>query len=284
SMQQIGTSASSHFETKARSRGTDFLKEHKLFGENKDMDLSTKSINAITRLDKSDLGDKGVWADYKKAYDSGSDIQSLSNNKSFVELLQKMLIKAGKEDAAKNVKFGDRESIAKGHIILDSVADGKRSASGGGLIKGNDDTGGLYTANDLDKMKKEGITSDVIDPAKANNEIKRGQVIKNSKGINIQKIELNGVSLNGILDDNGDIESFTGLEDYKDIARYINNEQVDTEGFEKLMTKLSISDSKKIKEEVGKYFKNGKIDITQDNGKKSDIDDFLKKNNPKETE
>lgn len=156
SMSQIGSSASSYFETKARERWTDFMKKHELFWQNWSIDLSNKSINALQRLQKSNLNDSSVWDDYKKAYDEWNDIQSLANNKNYVELLQEMLKKWWNEEAAKNIKFWDRDSIAKWHIILDWIADTKyNSQSGGWLIKWTDSTWSKNTANDLDKLKRE---------------------------------------------------------------------------------------------------------------------------------
>ncbi len=156
SLGQIGSSASSYFETKARERWTDFMKKHELFWQNWSIDLSNKSINALQRLQKSNLNDSSVWDDYKKAYDEWKDIQSLANNKNYVELLQEMLKKWWNEEAAKNIKFWDRDSIAKWHIILDWIADTKyNSQSGGWLIKWTDSTWSKNTANDLDKLKRE---------------------------------------------------------------------------------------------------------------------------------
>ena len=89
SMQQIWSSASSHFETKSRNRWTDFLKKHKLFGENGSIDLSTKSINALTAHKDFWLTQKTGEA-YKEAYNQAKNIWELTKEKNFIEITKKI--------------------------------------------------------------------------------------------------------------------------------------------------------------------------------------------------
>ena len=110
-----------------------------------------------------------------------------------------------------------------------------------------------------------------------NNKINKKDVFTNSNWVNIQKIEINWRTINWKLDENWNVDSFTWIDDYKDIAKYVKDNNLNKDWFKNLMGNLEVSESDKIKKEISKYFKDWKIDLTQDDWGIKDLDDFLDK-------
>ncbi|MDD3144951.1 MAG: hypothetical protein PHV23_02460 [Candidatus Gracilibacteria bacterium] len=155
SLGQIGSSASSYFETKARDRGTDFMKKHELFGQNGSIDLSNKSINALTTYKANGLT-KNTAEAYKLAYNEGKTVSDLVKSQQFIEVT-KAIAEGLKIEGAKDIKVGmDENALAKIIGDIDSKSQNSQGGFSGSVdIVGtiNNPGGGAVTAKLLNEAK-----------------------------------------------------------------------------------------------------------------------------------
>lgn len=107
-----------------RKRADNFINKHELFWKSANIELSTNSINALTRLkNTSSINDEKLWNDFTKALNTWKTSSELANNKNFVDLLKELLIKWWKKDESDKIKLWDSNSVAIWVKIADQIAD-----------------------------------------------------------------------------------------------------------------------------------------------------------------
>ncbi|NDK09515.1 hypothetical protein GW846_01935 [Candidatus Gracilibacteria bacterium] len=93
-LQQVGSSVSSKFQTDAQNRGTEFAKNLPGMNDDGSMDLSQKSINALTRFENdSDKLTSESFNELKSAVETGGDIKKLSRHPEFLKTINTIVEK-----------------------------------------------------------------------------------------------------------------------------------------------------------------------------------------------
>ena len=93
-LQQVGSSVSSKFQTDAQNRGTEFAKNLPWMNDDGSMDLSQKSINALTRFENdSDKLTSESFNELKSAVETWWDIKKLSRHPEFLKTINTIVEK-----------------------------------------------------------------------------------------------------------------------------------------------------------------------------------------------